>query len=348
MIVTIIAGGAGTRLWPLSTPTLPKHLLKLGGEKTLLRMSYERAAETGEEVYVVTEKSHAAKVAAELPELASERILIEPARRGTANCILMALDIISRRHGAEHSVAFIHSDHLVEDKEAFVNSFRDAERASREAGAITLLGIEPRYPATTFGYIKKGERRGRGDVYEVARFKEKPDAKTAEAYLESGGYLWNAGYFIGSPKIFLDEINRSAPALQSSLEALRAVPEFPREEYDEVYISLESDAIDFALMEKAKDLLVFPAGFDWADLGTFRDLHDLFEKDESGNCLEGLGIALIDSSNVYVHSDGKKPVAVVGLDNIVVVNAEEGLLVAKKDKAHLVGEAAKKLAGGSK
>jgi mannose-1-phosphate guanylyltransferase/mannose-6-phosphate isomerase len=347
VIVTIIAGGSGTRLWPLSTSGYPKHLLSLTGEDTMLQLAYARAAAAGDEVYIVTEASHAHHVKAQVPDLPDDHFLIEPGRRGTTNCILMALDIISRTHGKDESIAFIHSDHVIEDVDSFVASFHKAAEASQKEGIITLVGITPTYPATGFGYIEKGERVG--DVYKVTNFEEKPDLETAEKYLSSGDYVWNAGYFIGSVNTFLKEIDRSSPVMAESWKLLTSVKKFPSEEYGEAYLSLDSDAIDFSLMEPAKELLVLPAEFDWADVGSFKDLHSIISKDENGNYYSGGDdIFTIETEDAYIRNEEKKPLAVIGLKNIVVVNTKDGLLVAKKDAAHKAGDVAKQLNKRSK
>ena len=339
--MVIIAGGSGTRLWPLSTSEYPKHLLSLTGKDSMLQLAHERATAAGDEVYIVTEASHSDHVKAQLPDMPDDHFLIEPGRRGTTNCILMALDAISRTHGKDEPIAFIHSDHVIEDVEAFVSSFHEAAEASQKNGIITLVGIHPTYPATGFGYIKKGEQVG--DVYKVVSFKEKPDLQTAEEYLESGEYVWNAGYFIGSVNTFLKEIDRSSPDMKKSWNALTKVKDFPSDAYDTAYLSLKSDAIDFSLMEPAKELLVLPATFDWADVGSFRDLHDLLAKDPDGNYYEGSGINMLSTKDMYIRNEEDKPIAIIGLDHVVVVNTKDGLLVAKKEVAHRTGEVAKKL-----
>jgi mannose-1-phosphate guanylyltransferase len=307
----------------------------------MLQLAYERATAAGDEVYIVTEASHSDHVKAQVPELPEDHFLIEPGRRGTTNCILMALDAVSRMHGKDEPIAFIHSDHVIENVDSFVESFHKAAEASQSEDAITLVGVKPTYPATVFGYIKKGARVG--EAYRVTSFKEKPDLETAEQYLESGDYIWNAGYFIGSVATFLKEINRSSPVMQRSWKVLTAVDKLSSEEYSEAYLSLESDAIDFSLMEPAKELLVLPAEFDWADVGSFKDLHDILAKDNDGNYYEGAGINMIETRDMYIRNEEDKPIAVIGLDNIVVVNTKAGLLVAKKDIAYRTGEVAKKI-----
>ncbi|MDB5183468.1 MAG: manC, partial [Candidatus Saccharibacteria bacterium] len=190
MITVIIAGGSGTRLWPLSTPEYPKHLLKLTGERTMLQQAYDRAKRLGNTVYVVTESSHSDHVREQLGELASDAFIIEPGRRGTAHCIVMALDVIARRHDKDEPIAFIHSDHHVRDNAGFARSFRVAAKVSKANNQIVLIGIEPTFPATGFGYIERdGVIDEDAGVFSVESFKEKPDFETATKYVASGNYL---------------------------------------------------------------------------------------------------------------------------------------------------------------
>ena len=251
MITVIIAGGSGTRLWPLSTPEKPKQLLSLTGDRTMVQQAYDRALKLGSTVYVVTEASHAGDLRAQLPELPDDAFLIEPGRRGTAHCIIFALDYIARRHDKAEPVAFIHSDHHVRDLSGFARSFMNAARVSREQNVITLIGIEPTFAATGFGYIERdGIIDESAGVYGVGSFKEKPDYETATRYVESGNYLWNCGYFVGSVNTFLEEMQRNAPMLQASYERLAMINEFGGQEYNDSYLSLDNQVIDIALIER--------------------------------------------------------------------------------------------------
>lgn len=344
MIAVIIAGGSGTRLWPLSTAKYPKHLLKLTGERTLLQTAYDRASNLGDTVYVVTEISHSDHAKKQLPELSDSAFLIEPGRRGTAHCIIFALDYIARNHDHDEPIAFIHSDHHVRDIGGFARSFAQAAKVSLANNQITLIGIEPTFPSTGFGYIKRdGIISASRGVFNVESFKEKPDFETAKKYVESGEYLWNCGYFVGSVNTFLDEMRLSAPNLMENFEKLSAIEKVGSTEYHEAYLSLDNQVIDIALIEKAKSLAVVAASFDWMDVGSFKDLHDVVPQDEKGNYLTGENIHAIDVENVYVRNEEDKPIAVIGLDNIVVVNTPDGILVSRKDVSHRTGEVAKKL-----
>jgi mannose-1-phosphate guanylyltransferase/mannose-6-phosphate isomerase len=349
MITVIIAGGSGTRLWPLSTPKYPKHLLKLTGERTLLQTAYDRATKIGDKIYVVTESSHSDLVREQLPELPDEAFLIEPGRRGTAHCIIFALDAISRVHDHDEPVAFIHSDHHVRDIGGFARSFSLAAKVSQANNQITLIGIEPTFPSTGFGYIERdGVKQVDGGVFDVESFKEKPDYETAKKYVESGNYLWNCGYFVGSVSTFLSEMRLSAPDLYNNFEILASIPNIHNPEYNEKYLEFDNQVIDIALIEKANSLAVVAANFDWMDVGSFKDLHDVVPRDESGNYYSGDNIHAIDVTNVYIRNEeSDKPIAVIGLDNIVVVNTPDGILVSRKDVSHRTGEVAKKLQSNS-
>lgn len=344
MKTIIIAGGSGTRLWPLSTSTFPKHLLYLTGERTMLQQAYDRAATFSDEIYVVTEASHADHVKEQLRGLDERHFLIEPGRRGTAHCILFALDYVSRHHDHTEPIAFIHADHHIRDLNGFKKSFSVAAKVAKARRSITLIGIEPTFPATGFGYIQRGdELESNSGSYSVLSFKEKPDYDTALSYVESGNYLWNCGYFVSTVEIFLQEIAQCSPELQRSYEVLSSIEDFNSDSYKTAYLEFDNQVIDIALIEKARDLAVVSANFDWMDVGSFKDLHDAVVKDEAGNYFRGEGINPIEVENVYVRNEEQKPIAVIGLDNIVVVNTPEGILVARKDISHRTGEIAKKL-----
>ncbi|MFC2606220.1 MAG: mannose-1-phosphate guanylyltransferase [Candidatus Nanosynbacter sp.] len=345
MIAVIIAGGSGTRLWPLSTSTQPKQLLALTSERTMVQQAYDRARKLGDTIYVVTEASHAGALRAQLPELPDEAFLIEPGRRGTAHCIVLALDYINRHHDRTEPIAFIHSDHNVRDVQGFAHSFATAARISRERGCITLIGIEPTFPSTGFGYIQRdGVIDAQAGVYNVESFKEKPDYETAKQYVESGNYLWNCGYFVGSVEVFMREMQQSAPDLWSNYQTLASIADFGSEAYNHVYLALDNQVIDIALIEKAHQLAMVSASFDWMDIGNFKDLHDAVAKDESGNYAYGDNIHTIDVASTYIRNERPdKPVAVIGLDNVVVVNTPDGVLVARRDVAAKCGDIAKKL-----
>lgn len=341
MIAVIIAGGSGTRLWPLSTPDYPKHLLKINGdENSLLQNTYRRVQHLAEHVYVVSEESHIQHVREQLSELPAENFIVEPGRRGTGNCIVMALSVIQSRHSAEDSVAFVHADHFIRDEAGFAYSFGVATAVSAQENKIVLVGVEPDHPATGFGYIEKGAMLNNQTLaYSVESFKEKPDFQTAKRYVASGKFLWNCGYFVGSVGTFQKEMQEHATDLYENYQQLVNAGDG---DISELYLGFENLVIDYALIEKVPDLLVVPASFDWMDLGSFSDIAKAAGGDEQGNLTSGK-VELEEVQNSLIQNNEDKPVVVIGLDNIVVVNTPSGILVARKDLSPKVGEVSKRL-----
>ncbi len=311
----------------------------------MVQQAFDRAAKLGDSIYVLTEASHADALRRQLPELPDEAFLVEPGRRGTAHCILFALDYIARTGNLDEPIAFLSSDHNTRDVSGFCASFQTAGEVSKTTQGIALVGIEPTYPATGFGYIKRAERLdGFAGAYRVAEFREKPDYDTALGYVESGEYLWNCGYFVGSVNVFVEQMRSNAPELLAHYEQLQAIGEHGGEDYSARYLEFDNQVIDVALIEKADRLAVVSASFDWMDIGNFKDLHDVVAKDRDGNYTHGDNIHSLEIENVYIRNEEpEKPVAVIGLDNVAVVNTPDGLLVARKDISAKCGDIAKKL-----
>lgn len=345
MIVVIIAGGSGTRLWPLSTPSFPKHLLRLTNNRSSLQNTYDRAKGITDKVYIITEASHSDHVFEQLPDITEQRVIIEPGRRGTASCFIASIDRVLQYESADESIVFMHADHHIRDVGGFTNAVKYAGKTAKKEGKIVLLGVEPHYPATGFGYIKKDaplDDNGSSFVYNVHSFKEKPDYDTANGYVKSGEYLWNMGYFVAPADVFLKKMKQNAPDMFKGFNALQKV-KGDESAYKKAYLDFENIAIDYALLEKTPDLLVVPGTFDWMDIGSFADLHDVSELDPQNNHLRGDAIELDGVENSYIRNEAEKPIAVIGLDNVVVVSTPNGVLVARKDLSQKVGEIAKKL-----
>lgn len=344
MIVVIIAGGSGTRLWPLSTSDYPKQLLALAGEKTMVQSTYDRAKRMSDKIYVVPDISHAHHIKRQLAELSDENFIVEPGRRGTASCIVAALAYISKRHDHDEPIVFLSADHHIRDTEGFVRSFQLAAETSLKNKEIALIGVEPTYPATGFGYIERnGEIENQSNVHRVDSFKEKPDFETAKKYVSSGRYLWNCGYFVGSINTFLREMDDCAPNLKENYRQLQNIDDQTSEEFKATYLSFDNQVIDRALIEKAKNLAVISASFDWMDLGSFKDLHTANESDEQGNHLRGDNIYAEEVENAYVRNEEEKPLIVIGLDNVAIVNTPHGVLVTRKDRSQKVGDIVKSM-----
>lgn len=341
MITVIIAGGSGTRLWPISTPNYPKHLLEVNDNgKTLVQNTYERVKSISSKVFVITDSSHAHHVKDQLTDLDNNKFIIEPARRGTASCILAGIAKIAKLT-IDEPIAFIAADHYIRDMNGFTHSFKIAQAISKKENKITLVGVEPDHPATGFGYIEKGGVIDDSTfVFSVKAFKEKPDYTTAKKYVKSGNYLWNCGYFVGSVNAFLRAMETFAPKMRQAYQTLANT--LNKKEFENAYLKLDNTSIDYALIEKVKDLLVVPANFDWMDLGSYADLHKATESDDQGNNTKG-DVEISDVQNSFIQNYEDKPMAIVGLDNIVVINTKDGVLVARKDLSQNIGEIAKKI-----
>jgi mannose-1-phosphate guanylyltransferase len=330
----ILAGGAGTRLWPLSRSASPKHLLKLLGDKTLLRATYERAVRVADRVVVVTEVSQVEAARRELPELADADWIVEPGRRGTAACLALAARVLP----PEGVMVSLHADHLIPDVEAFAETVTSAADWARQSGSLVTVGLRPRSAATGFGYIRCGERRaavGRSDAYRALAFVEKPPTAEAEAMVQSGEYLWNTGIFAWRNQVFLDQLAQTAPEVATGAEAAAlARAEGREDDYQRSYLAVPEMAVDHAVMERTRDLLVVEAGFAWSDVGSWADLRDVLAADADGNAVEGDALILDGGGNV-VHSDGRL-VAMVGVSDLVVVSTEDALLVCPRDRVQEV------------
>jgi mannose-1-phosphate guanylyltransferase/mannose-6-phosphate isomerase len=339
MIVVIIAGGSGTRLWPLSTQDYPKHLLKLTNEKSLLQNTFERVSKLSDSIFVITEKSHSRYVINQLPELSRKNFLVEPARRGTASCVVLALNEIRRRKLDNQAILFLWADHLIQDKQKFSECIQQASDLAEREKRLVFIGVEPDHAATGFGYMQKGKKVS--GAFELKQFVEKPDKKKAEQYVKSKNYLWNTGYLMGTLEVFERELKEHAPRLWNDYRDLQeAYLPMTRKK---IYMQFVSEPIDTALSEHVSDGLVMPGSFDWADVGSFRDLHGVSEQDNSGNHLNGEKIELAEVSDSYVRNESDMPVAVIGVKNVAVIATENGVLVTNTAQAQKVGDIAKKL-----
>ncbi len=341
MIVVIIAGGSGTRLWPLSTKGYPKHLLKLTNDKSMLQNTFSRVSRVTslDKIFVITEISHVEHVYEQLAGLKKENILIEPGRRGTASCLIYALSEIKKRGLPDEPILFHWADHLIRDEESFASTILRAGEVAESEQKLVFVGIDPTYPATCFGYVERGEPvKNWQEVYEVVRFKEKPDQETAQEFLASGRYAWNTGYLVGTTVTFERELKMHSEELWQNYQKLLA-----NDNLEKTYLDFENNPLEYIFSEKVKDGLVILCSFDWMDVGSFNDLHDVSAKDEKGNHVKGEKIIIDEVTNSFIRNETEVPLAVIGLDNVVVVNSPNGVLVVNKNFAQKVSDVAKKI-----
>jgi mannose-1-phosphate guanylyltransferase len=333
--VVILAGGSGTRLWPRSREKSPKHLLTLHGGQSLLQSTLTRVRRLSDNVYVVTERSQVKSIREQLPELPDERFIIEPARRGTASALGLAAVTIAERD-PNATMLSVHADHyLGHDEDAYLKTLEAEARWAEAKRSLVTVGLRPPYASTAFGYIQVGPPLDGNEgpaVYRVVRFVEKPDLKTAEGFLVSGSYLWNLGLFSWPVDVLFSEMASHAPELSAGLDRVRRARQAGRlEEADAAYSQLPTEAIDYAVLERTSNLLVVGATFEWHDLGSWADLHDILQQDEAGNFVEGDSV-LIDSKNCMIHSPNKL-VAAVGLEDMVVIETEDAILICPKARS---------------
>ena len=331
----IPAGGAGTRLWPLSRATAPKFLHDLtGAGRSLLQATWDRLEPlTDGRVLVVTGVAHRAAVRDQLPDLPEVQLLAEPSPRDSMAAIGWAAALLEAQD-PEAILGSFAADHVIDDDAAFRSCVESAVAAA-EQGYVVTIGIEPTHAATGFGYIEMGERLGEGPAYAVTQFVEKPDLTTAEKYLATGRFRWNAGMFVVRASLLLDLLAQWHPDLATGLRALAAEPS----RLDEVWPGLEKIAIDHAVAEPAADagqVAVVPGTFGWDDVGDFRSLGGLLGDAEGMPGVRLLGDASLvratDASGLVVPASGRL-VAVVGLEDVVVVDTEDALLVLSRDRA---------------
>ncbi len=341
----IMAGGQGTRFWPLSRRRKPKQLLALTGRASLLEQTYRRVRRllAPEGILLVALASQAREVRRALPELPRKNLLIEPKGKNTAPCLgLAALEVMRREPDA--ALIALPSDHFIGEEAFFRKLLRLGTEEALTSGAIVTLGIRPRGPETGFGYIRKGRllREVQGEaIHEAQAFKEKPPLPLARRYLRSGNYLWNSGIFIWPAARVMEEIERQLPALARGLRRIGRAMGGPdaKKVIKEVYPKLPSISIDYGLMEGARKVLVIPADLGWHDLGSWAGLRELLPKDREGNLFlparRGQLFSL-DSRNCLILSQ-KPLVATLGLRGLVIVETEDCLLVCPEERAQDVG-----------
>ena len=326
----ILAGGAGTRLWPLSRSATPKHLLRLLGDRTLLRATYERARLVADRILIVTEASQVEAARAELPEIPEADWLVEPGRRGTAACLALAAAALP----ADGVMVSLHADHLIPDAEAFAAAVRSALLWAGESTSLVTLGVEPRSPATGFGYIHLGDAvaaPGRLPARRGLRFVEKPPVEEAQRMVESGEYVWNSGIFAWRNAVFTARLEAAAPAiLAGANRAWGARTSGDADGYAREYLTVPDMAVDHAVMERSDDILVVAAAFPWSDVGSWADLRDVMVIDPDGNAVDGDVLVLDGAGNTVVASD--RLVALVGVSDLVVVDTGDALLVVPRER----------------
>lgn len=337
----LMAGGVGSRFWPVSTEAFPKQFHDmLGTGDTLLQKTFNRLAKLvpEDQILVLTNAKYNDLVKEQLPQIAQKNIVLESAMRNTAPCILLsALKVEKENPDAVMIVA--PSDAWIEDEEAFVSDLQKAFDASEEENVITTLGIQPSFPNTGYGYINYDKRDG-ASAKAVKRFTEKPNYEDAKSFVESGEYLWNAGMFIWSVQTVLKGFKEHLPKMYALfLEGYQGYNTPDEQAFIAVnYPKAENISIDYGIMEKHDTVKVVPATFDWNDLGTWGSLYEKLEKDASQNAVVNAKVLATNSSGNIIRTQAKKVVVVDGLEDYIIVEKEDVLVIVPKSKEQDIKE----------
>lgn len=332
MQALILAGGSGTRFWPLSRQVRPKQLLPMAGPRSLLQVTVDRLAPLIEpgSVWVCTTRSLADKVGAQLPEVPRAQILAEPQGRNTAPAIAWGVSQMPADLQKD-VVVVLPADHFMADPEGFRDTLQAAAEIAESDRRIMTLGVRPTRAEAGYGYLELAADLGASTgLRSVRRFTEKPDPQIAQEFFDSGNYLWNAGIFVFPGDLLLQRVAELQPEIEQGLEALRRRPD----QLAAIYSKLPSISIDHAVMEKLEDLGTLPLDCGWSDLGSWEALWELLQRDENGNALQGSSLA-IDSRDNLLYADSGT-VAVVGVEGMVIVKTKDAVLVIPKERSQEV------------
>ncbi|MDP2964476.1 MAG: sugar phosphate nucleotidyltransferase [Pelolinea sp.] len=336
----IMAGGGGTRLWPLSTKSRPKQLLNFQDNKSLFTLAIDRLKGLfkQENIYVVTIADQVPALREQVPELSLDQFIIEPQPRGTASVVgLAAINLLGKNTDAV--MAVLTADHIIENVPLFHDLLKSAYILADQNHLITI-GIESTYAATGYGYIKTGNKLNLADAFIVEKFVEKPDEKTASQYLQDGSYYWNSGMFIWRADRILKEFKRQMLDLYSKLNLITDLfnkTDF-RDKFLDIWSSIKPETIDYGIMEKAEDVLMLKAeSLGWNDVGCWDSLYEFLPPNNSGNVIKNKNSVLIDSKDILLFGENdNKIIASLGVEDLVIIDTEKALLVCKKGETQRI------------
>ncbi len=331
----LMAGGVGSRFWPVSTTEFPKQFHDmLGTGETLLQKTFHRLAKLipTENIYILTNEKYNNIVLEQLPEVTQNQVVLEPAMRNTAPCILYA-SLKIQKENPEAVMLVAPSDHWIEDEQAFINNVKNAFEFCIANDALMTLGITPTFPNTGYGYIEF-DKNSTQEIKQVQQFREKPTYETAQQFLKQGNFLWNAGIFMWSVKSITQAFKNNQIAMHQLFEKGLSIYNTPEEAtfITKNYPLAENISIDYAILEKSSNVYVLPASFDWNDLGTWGSLYEKLEKDEQKNAVVNAKIIIENASGNIIHTNAHKKVIIDGLHDFIIVDKDNVLLIYPKTK----------------
>jgi mannose-1-phosphate guanylyltransferase len=353
LVVVIMAGGAGTRFWPLSTEELPKQFLDLFGDRTLLQKSYDRVANLvpPERILVLTNAAFVSMVKEQLPEIPGRNIVGEPARRDTAAAVGLAAFLCRRRFG-NPVIATLTADHLIEPVDLFQKTLLSAALKAAEDHSLYTFGIVPTYAATGYGYLERGAKIGDDggiEHFRLLRFKEKPDRETARQYVESGRFYWNSGMFVWTANAIIKEMKKHLPGHVKALSKAVSFDQTAQweETLRQAFESIHRVSVDFGLMEKAEHVCCVASDFFWNDVGGWLALRSCLTDDGAGNCSRGKALTLDSTGNMVFCQDPDETIMLVGVEDLVIVRAGSRTLIAHKDRTEDIKKLVEEMGDGS-
>jgi len=330
-----MAGGVGSRFWPVSTTEFPKQFHDmLGAGSTLIQKTFDRLSQIipAENILILTNEKYNDLVLEQLPMVKQEQVLLEPAMRNTAPCVLYA-SLKIKKQNPDALMVVAPSDHWIEDENAFVENLQQCFDFCAQEEALMTLGIQPTFPNTGYGYIEF-VKSDKNPIKRVSQFREKPDYTTAKEFIDSGNFLWNGGIFIWSVKAITSAFENFQPQMNTLfMKGYESYNTHTETDFiNEHYAQAANVSIDYAILEKASNVYVLPATFDWNDLGTWGSLHEKLPKDENNNAVVNATVILENASNNIIRTEGTKLIVIDGLNDYIIVDKDEVLLIYPKNK----------------
>lgn len=337
--VLIMAGGVGSRFWPRSRKNLPKQLLNIFGQQTMIQETVERIKNfvSPENILIITNKVQKTLVEEQLPFLPKDNIIAEPVGKNTAPCVGLAAKIISKK-SLDAVFVTLPADHLIKNTKVFLDTLNKAMEFAYDSKGLITFGITPARPDTGYGYINFEKTEIEDKIHRVIKFVEKPDIEKAKAYIKSGDYSWNSGMFVWRADVILDEINKYLPNLSNGLNQLDSSIGTNNfyQSLESFFNSIQGISIDYGIMEKSDKVFMIKGDFDWSDVGSWETVYELSEKDKNNNAVLG-DVHTLKTNNSYIYSPNKF-ISVIGVDNIVVIDTADAILVCNRDNVQEVKE----------